>query len=222
MVYGFPSKLAALQFEWAWQKAEVSRHLRRPTHATGPGTGCEPLPTVENDATQAGQNGGPDDPSEKVKGKPASSQRAISYFPRKSLNGSPMMKIAILQRLVVSLPFRHLALSVQLFSKDARTWWDTNLQQPERSYHLDPERRRAPGSAAAIAVRKRLSVKAIAETFLDIEAGQSLPAIVIPNLDGVHTDLRVEGVDGKRLFRENDEDAPEKHHVGPIKVDDGA
>ena len=42
----FPSKLTALQFEWAWQKPELSRHLRV---ALDDGQAAEPVPMFKKD-----------------------------------------------------------------------------------------------------------------------------------------------------------------------------
>ena len=40
IVYGFPSKVAALQFEWAWQHPWKTRHLKTPSRDGAPGRGC--------------------------------------------------------------------------------------------------------------------------------------------------------------------------------------
>jgi hypothetical protein len=136
-----------------------------------------------------------------------------------------MSKVSILQRLIVSMPFSRLVLSLQFFSTDAQDWW--NVSSPKA---LRP----IPGKAPAIkaissegdkpkTVRKsKPSIKDIADSHKEkqlLDAGYA--RVEKPDLSGVKTVLRVEGVDGARLARNQGLDAAELPGIGPIEVDDG-
>jgi len=155
-----------------FQKAEISRHLRRPRPAG--------LPAKE---------------------------KSLSYFPTRSINGSPLAKIAILQRLLVCLPFSRLALSVQLFSLDSQSWWE-----------IYP----TTASATAGPAKKKVSVKAIANSVRDMQIHQHYGPAERPDLSNVKRLTRVQGVDGERLAREGTELETGAEGIKGIEVDDGA
>lgn len=160
IVYGFPSKLTALQFEWSWQKPELSRHLLTHHSRTSGSKGTE------------------------------------RYFRKKSHGmNHPQLKVAVLQRMLVSKPWSPLHLHVMLFSRDAQTWWRDAATHGGSNPSASPSR----------GGRK-------AEPIMD-------PAIPLPEVSHVPISIRVEGVDGQRLFRETGRDHPD---VGPIRIDDWA
>ncbi|GAA5824767.1 hypothetical protein JCM11251_005332 [Rhodosporidiobolus azoricus] len=94
IVYGFPSKLQALQFEWAWQNPHASRHL----HA----------PPTKVDGVEAGD----------------AAVKPVAQFPKTALSNRPLTKIQVLQFMLTVPPWRSFNLKVLLFSLDARSWWD--------------------------------------------------------------------------------------------------
>lgn len=108
VVEGFPSKLTALQFEWAWQKPEKTRHLRRevdsltapaPVPAPAPAPGS--LPTTNTNTP--------------------SSKEPI-FKPNAQRNWTST-KIAVARTLISRAPFRNLPLNVKIFTPGALEVW---------------------------------------------------------------------------------------------------
>lgn len=95
IVYGFPTKLQALQFEWAWQNPHASRHLHASPAATPPST----------------------DPDAPV-------VKPTAQFPKSTLSNRPLTKVQVLMFMLTVAPWKAFNLKVLLFSDDAQSWWN--------------------------------------------------------------------------------------------------
>lgn len=210
LVSGFPTKLQALQFEWAWQNPHASRLLRS-------------APKADSAAPQGGlargrgkgkdkerEDGGGDGEMGKVKvkdkltaaDKPPAAAAAVAQFPRGALSNRPLSKIQVLQYMLTSAPWRSFPLRVTLLSLDAQAWWDA-------ARRLGPVLRTEAGVRKWERERER-----------EGDGAEDAWGERAQRLDEVRVVLRREGVDGARLVRAGEK--AEGEEVERLRVDDGA
>lgn len=106
MVYNFPSRIAALQFEWSWQSPHVSRHLRNAEHgehAAYSGRSDAPLFPPDRKSTYVGRSG---------------RQRT-----KARVSGVPEQRILVMRALLASEPFCFWNLKIAFFNEWAYGVW---------------------------------------------------------------------------------------------------
>ncbi|PKI83220.1 Slx1p [Malassezia vespertilionis] len=107
LVFGFPSRIAALQFEWSWQSPHVSRHLREAgvcgDHAVHTGRSALPLFPSDRVETYKGRNG-------KVRTKAR-------------VSSVPEQRLIVMRALLASEPFCFWGLSVAFMTEVAYAQW---------------------------------------------------------------------------------------------------
>jgi len=113
--YGFPSKLVALQFEWAWNTPYRSRHLLVEKTAVHKGETSETRP----------------DPAGAISGKTASkSTSKKALFPR-SIGSRVDIKLKVLRKMMTTLPWSQYPLKILFFEESAYRLWLDQAKPPK-------------------------------------------------------------------------------------------
>lgn len=118
IVYGFPSKIAALQFEWSWQKPHITRHLR--------------VSPREADLAGVTQKAG--DP---LLPQSTSTMNRKGRTIRKALN-DPRSKFLAVRALLASEPFALWGLKVAFFAEWAYSLW-LSVEQGRAEAGINPQ-----------------------------------------------------------------------------------
>jgi hypothetical protein len=104
--------------------------------------------------------------------------------------------MAVLQRMLITAPWRAFDLKVTFFSEAARRWWEEELADNARMRTTKTGRLR----------KDPLHLRVTGQDLKDVSVA-----------------VRTEGVDGERLLREQPVSAAvqQAQGIGPIQVDDG-
>lgn len=116
IVWGFPHKIAALQFEWAFQKPHLSRHLK-----------CEPGDDVSKVRSRAKPRAASRSRSRSRSRSPPPLRdvQTLPLFPSpKRSFRPPSQQILVLRALLASEPFCHWSLKVTFYAEWAWKAWD--------------------------------------------------------------------------------------------------
>lgn len=213
IVYGFPTKLQALQFEWAWQNPHASRLLHAPPMATASPGG--PTPRSPQEGTGSSDtDGAAAAEGRKKQGTRAKSdskaQKPVAQFPRTAASNRGQTRIQVLQYMLTVPPWRSFNLRVMLFSDLAQLWWDrarkagptVRTDAGWNKFQKELEKEKGKGREDSPATRER---DAWGERAVWLEK--------------VRVDIRREGVDGERLVRTGERQ--QEDAIGRMRIDDG-
>ena len=112
--YGFPSKLVALQFEWAWNTPYKSRHL-------------QVVKTIKDDPKQTEL-----DSAGAIAGKATATATKTKkpMFPR-SVGNRVEIKLKVLRKMMTTLPWSQYPLKVLFFEESAYQLWLEQAKPPK-------------------------------------------------------------------------------------------
>ncbi|PWN39289.1 hypothetical protein IE81DRAFT_343441 [Ceraceosorus guamensis] len=131
VVWGFGSKIAALQFEWAWQKPHLSRHLRSRLPVNHTNDGAESSTSVHGRTAAHTVTSSINTIS--VPLFPVSSRSTTAPMsngkPYLSAGGAPA-RLLVLDALIRSEPFAHWGLRITFFDEWAWGAWRGLQRQP--------------------------------------------------------------------------------------------
>lgn len=211
-MYGFPTKLQALQFEWAWQNPHASRLLHAipaasDTAVAPPSDPSEAESSTADTAQVAGKHKKRKEPKKKKlskKVKPDKPPKPTAQFPRTAASGRGQTRVQVLQYMLTVPPWRSFNLSVMLFSDLAHEWWD-------RARRGGPVVRTDAGwnKFERLAAKEREQGIATEDPWGERARW----------LDQIRVDVRRDGVDGERLVRIGEKDQADA--IDRMRIDDG-